>query len=57
MNYLVVVFVVSFVASFLGSSIAVIATLYVHKKQIEELRKLKKSLQGTVRRIKEVKKK
>ena len=57
MNYLVVVFVVSFVASFLGSSVAVIATLYVHKKQIEELKKLKKSLQGTVRRLKEVKKK
>lgn len=47
-----VMFVVGFVASFLGSSVGVIATLYLHKKQIEELKKLKKSLQATIRRLK-----
>lgn len=45
-------FAISFVASFLGSFVAVIVTLYLHKKQVEELKKLKKSLQGTVRRLK-----
>lgn len=48
----IIMFAISFVASFLGSFIAVVITLYLHKKQIEELRKLKKSLQGTVRRLK-----
>lgn len=52
MNPIVLMFAVGFVASFLGSSIGVIASLYLHKKQIEEQRKLKKSLQGTIRRLK-----
>jgi len=52
-NKLIELFVVSFVASALGSSIGVLVTLYFQKKQKEHLDKMKKSIQRTIRKIKE----
>jgi len=43
-------FIVNFTASFLGSFAAIGITLYLHKKQVKELKKLKKSIQNTISR-------
>jgi len=43
-------FIVNFTASFLGSFTVVGITLYLHKKQVEELKKLKKSIQNIISR-------
>jgi len=43
-------FMISFIASFLGSFAAIGITLYLHKKQVKELKKLKKSIQNTISR-------
>lgn len=45
-------FAISFFGSFLGSIVAIIVTLYLYKKQIEQMKKMEKSLQATVRRLK-----
>jgi len=45
-------FIVGFVASFLGTITGLTVQYYLHRKQKEQIDKLKKSIQGTVRRIK-----
>jgi len=45
-------FVISFFGSFAGTLVAFIAQYYLYKKQTEQLEKLKRSLQNTVRKLK-----
>jgi len=46
------IFLISFAGSFLGSFVAVVVTLYIHKKQMEALEKLKRSIKHQVRKLK-----
>jgi len=45
-------FIVSFIGSFTGTLTAFIAQYWLYKRQTEDLKKLKKSIQNTVRRLK-----
>lgn len=49
----ITMFAISFSGSFFGTLTVFVANYYLHKKQIRELEKLKKSIQNTVRRLKE----
>lgn len=46
------IFLISFGGSFLGSFAAVVVTLYLYKKQMEAMEKLKKAIQYQVRKLK-----
>jgi len=45
------IFLASFAASFLGSFLAVVVTLYIHKKQTEQIEKLKKAIKYQVSKL------
>jgi len=46
------IFLISFAGSFLGGFLAVVVTLWLHRKQMEQMEKLKISIKHQVRKLK-----